>query len=385
VNKKIGIIGMTGLALFLASCDMLPDPVDPAEQQVPENEEGTSEEDTASEDPNIVEIQVDSDYYRPVINEDGTYETSQNRGITTRLNSNINMKLFEDDLMRLAHEYFSTEDHFFQEGQFLPGNLAQTWLQRQSEDNEEGLNPESTGNDPESRTPNYLESILEHNYYVQTDEGLELAGVTIGLAMNTVDYYQAEQFGPTQEQEISSEELIQEGQRIADEVVSRMREMEGLGNVPIMVGLYEQATRDDLAGGVYVMRGLSDNGSGSVSGWTELDEERLIFPIEGMESAEGNAFANFQSEVSNFFPNLSGIVGRAHRVNEGLVSLEIEIMTQFYGKGEMIAFTQYLNEAATTYLPANVTIEIKVESLNGTEAFLQRNAGEDEFDAHIFN
>lgn len=374
------------MALFLASCDILPDPVDPGEQEIQEegNEE-TGEEENTEEEAGIVETQTDVNYYRPVINEDGMYQTSQNRGITTRLNSNINIKLFEDDLMRLSHEYFSTEDHFFQEGQYLPANLAQSWLQRQSEENEEGLNPESTGNDPDSRTPNYLESILEHDFYVQTEEGLELSGISIGLALNSVDYYQAEQFGPTLSQNIDQEEMISQGQQIADQVVARMREMEGLGEVPIMIALYEQAPQDDLAGGVYTMRGISENGAGSVSGWEDLNEERLVFPLEGMESAEGNAFANFQSEVENFFPNLSGLTGRAHRVNDTLASLEIDIMTQFYGKGEIIAFTQYLNETATNFLPENVSIEIKVESLNGIESSLQREAGAEEFNSHIFN
>lgn len=387
MKKKIGYVTVASLALFLASCDILPDPVEPQDPEVQDTEQLPEEsESTADDEQSIVEIQLDTDYYRPVITEDGTYETSQNRGITTRLNSNINIRLFEDDLMRLSHEFFPTENHFFQEGQFLPSNLVTTWLQRQSEENEEGLNPESTGSTtPEDRAPNYLSSILEHNFYVQTEEGLQLSGMSIGLALNSIDYYTAEQFGPTLEQEIDSAELLEEGQRMADEVISRIREIEGLGEIPIMVGLYEQASRDDLAGGVFVARGISENGSASISNWTSVNEERLIFPLEGMESAEGNAFANFQSEVANFFPNLSGITGRAHYINDGLASLNIEIMTQFYGKGEMIAFTQYLNEAATTYLPSNLAIEIKVESLNGIEAFLERGTGEEEFNAHVFN
>lgn len=386
MKKNIKYVALAGLALFLASCDMLPDPVDPNESEIQEGEEPLEENGEVDEEPTIVEVQLDTDYYRPVITEEGTYEPSQNRGITTRLNSNINIKLFEDDLMRLSHEFFSTENHFFQEGQFLPGNLVSTWLQRQSEENEEGLNPESNGStDPGERVPNYLSSILEHNFYVQTEEGLQLAGISVGLALNSIDYYSAVQAGPTIEQEIDSDELLEAGQQIADEVISRMREIEGLGEIPIMVGLYEQAPRDDLSGGVYVARGISENGAAAITDWNSVNEERLIFPLEGMQSAEGNAFANFQSEVSNFFPNLSGITGRAHYVNEGLASLDIDIMTQFYGKGEMIAFTQYLNEAATTYLPDNLAIEIKVESLNGIEAFLQRDSGAESFNAHIFN
>ena len=104
-----------------------------------------------------------------------------------------------------------------------------------------------------------------------------------------------------------------------------------------------------------------------------------------MESAEGNAFANFKSEVENFFPNLSGVTGVAHYIEDNLVTLQIDIMTQFYGKGEIIAFTQYLNQAANTYLPENLPIEIKVESLNGIESFLKRESEETEFVTHIFD
>lgn len=378
---------MMSVAFFLASCNVLPDPVDPNEPEIvdPDDGEEGAEGDGQESDSTIVEDQVNTDYYRPVITEDGTYETSLNRGITTRLNSNINMKLFEEDLMRLSHEHFPTDTHYFQEGQYLPANLASTWIGRRSEDNEEGLNPESNGStDPEERAPNYLNSILEQNFYIQGENGLELSGVSIGLALNSVDYFPAYEQGPTLEQEIDTEELIQAGQEMADEIVSRMREIEGLGEVPIMVALYEQAPRDDLAGGVYVMQGISNNGSGSISSWNGIDEERLIFPLEGMQSAEGNMFANFQSEVQNFFPNLSGVTARVHYINQALASMEIDIMTQFYGKGEMIAFTQYLNEA-TAYLPENVPMEIKVESLNGIEAFLQREGGEVEFNAHVFN
>lgn len=391
MHKKRILFGLASMTLLLASCDALPDPVGPNGNVPEENEEGTTQT-SENGDAVIIESRIDSDYYRPVITKEGTYLPSLNRGITRELNSNVNIKTFEEDLMRFSQKHFSTEDYFFQEGQFLPAGTVTSWLQRsrkltekEIEDGEEnlGLNPEDNGEtDPATRNPNYLSSILEQDYYKQTDDGMELAGLSVGLALNSVDY-----FGDQRQevQEIPREKLLEEGKKIANEVISRMRKIEELKTVPIMVGLYEQSKRDDFAGGTYISHGLSESGASEVSGWKAINEDRKVFPIEGMQSAEGNQFANFKSEVENFFPNLSGVTGIAHYIDNNLATLQIEVMTQFYGKGEMIAFTQYLNQAANSYLAENLPIEIKVESLNGVEAFLSRESGETEFVTHVFD
>lgn len=398
MKKKTVFSLIIAQALFLSACDFFPDPVDPNESVGEE----TPTEETANqleEEAFTIEEQVDSNYYRPVITEDGTYAPSENRGITRSLNSSVNMRTFETDLMRHSQEYFSTDVYFFQEGQYLSSELVTNWLRREQipEENDEeeveeiaeqeqGLNPPATNNEETNeREPNYLNSILEQNYYIQTENGLELAGISIGLALNSVDYYQTEQYGPTFEQEISREQLMEEGQRMGDAIASRIRNIEGLENVPVMIGLYEQSTRDDLAPGTYIAEGLSEDGETSVSDWNAINEERLVFPLEGGQSAEGNNFANFRSEVEGFFPNVSGVTGLGHYMEEQLVDLEITINTQFYGKGEIIAFTQFLNEAGKTYLPSNIPTQINVESLNGMESHLNREADQEDYDIYIFN
>lgn len=392
--------------LFLTACGLFPDPVDmdqPAQEDLEQIEDGETNEQVEQE-ASIVEVQADSGFFRPVINEDGTYSPSQSRGITRRLNSGVNIRTFESDLMRLSQSFFSTEDHFFQEGQFIPSETINAWLRRQQpeeeeaagedEDSEEteeeveetvdlGLNPvDNESMDPAERNPIYLSSILEHNFYIQTEDGLELSGVSIGLAMNSVDY-----FGPQGEleQTVTTEELLEEGQRMSNEIISQMREMDGLEEVPIMIGLFEQSRQDNLAPGTYIAQAISENGSTSASSWRRINERRVVFPLEGMQSAEGNSFANFRSEVEGFFPNISGVTGTAHYIEEQLVDLQINMMTQFYGKGEIIAFTQFINEAATNFLPQDVPIEIRVESLNGMESFLYKDADQDEFEVYIFN
>jgi protein involved in sex pheromone biosynthesis len=376
--KKKFVLFLSLFGLFLSACNPLPN------ENTESGGQGEGTENNSNTSNVVSRNQLGEGYYRPALDQEGSYQPSANRGITLNLNSGINIALFEKDLMRLSQSLFPTDEYFMREGQELSSDLISSWLGRESENNPEGLNPPESGNE-EERAPRYLNSILEFDFYTQGEEGLNLSGISIGLAMNRVDYYQEEQFGPTLEQNIPPERVLEEGQRIGNEIVQRMRGIEGLEEIPIYIGIYEQAPQDDLGGGVYIAEGQSLNGATSVQSWSSLNEERLIFPLEGGNSAEGNAFANFQSEVESFFPNLSGITGRAHRVDEQLQNLTINIMTQFYGEAEIVAFTQYLKQTATTFLPADVDVEIIVESPDQVEAFLKRDNTETEYFSYVFD
>lgn len=374
---------LTFFTLVLGACNPAPN------ENTESDEQGESTQTTQGNTNVVSENQLGTNFYRPALDADGRYQTSKNRGVTLNLNSGINIALFEKDLMRLSQDLFPTDDYFMQEGQILSESLVSSWLGRQSEDNPDGLNPAEAG-EGDNRAPRYLNSILEFDFLSPTDGGSELAGISIGLAMNSVDYYPAYQFGPTLEQEIPADEMLAQGQQIADEIVTRIRnfdeeEMPGMADLPIYIGIYSQTSQDNLAGGTYIAEGQSTNGSTTVENWENINEERLIFPLQGRDSAEGNAFANFQSEVESFFPNLSGITGRAHYVDDTLISLTIDIMTQFYGETEMVSFTQYLKQSATTFLPADIDVEIIVESPGNVEAFLKRDRTENEYFSYVFD
>lgn len=388
-NKRLLVL--PSFLLILSACSVTPsDEVNNSGEQMETVETTQQNENVAQQD------QLGENHYNFVLDADGNYATSKSRGITTRLNSDININLFEKDLLRLSQVEFPTDQYYIQEGQKLVDendrSLAEYWLRRQepeeteeqADDLYEGLNPPE-GGEGNDRNPRYLNSILELDFYRQTEEGVQLGGMSIGLAMNTVDYYPREENGPTISQEIDSETVLEQGQAMANEIVRRIRNMEGLEEIPIMIGIYEQPDLDDLAGGTYVALGVSSNGSTVIDNWDGVNEERLIFPLEGSSSAEGNAFANFQSEVETFFPNLSGITGRAHYIDEQLDQLTIEIMTQFYGETEMISFTQYLKQSATTYLPQDIKVEIVVESQSGVESFLKKDLTDAEYFSYVFD
>lgn len=362
-KKWLPIIGAT---VILGACNVLP------RGHVERQASTPTRQDAPITDGQVVVDQPHNHYYRPLIDDEGHYPPSENRGLTLTLNSDINLNLFETDLLRLSMQHFSTDQYFIQEGQLLIEETVSNWLGRESEDNPSGLNPP----EGEGASPLYLASILEHDFYTHNGQDFELSGMTIGLAMN--GSYETDEGV----QEIPQGEMIEQAQQIAGAVIARIRESDKIGSVPIVVGVYEQADSSDLSGGTYILEGLNQVESDEIE-WTTLNEERLLFPLDGDTTDEGNTFRNFQEDVETVFPSLNGIYARAHYIDETLASLTIHVTTKFYGRGEVIALTQYLETAATNHLPDHARIQIEVESLNGLESFLNREIGEERFKSHV--
>jgi protein involved in sex pheromone biosynthesis len=322
--------------------------------------------------------------------QNGRYKTSKARGLTKDQNTNgSNLKSFESGLQTISQKQFATDDYIFQEGQYLKKTTAQNWLDRKSKSNASGLNPEDNGQtDADKRNPDYLQAIEEQDYMTQDGNNLKLGGMTIGLAMNQVDYYQKEEYGATYETKISHDKMVSEGKSMADQVVSRMRKTEGVGNVPIVIALYEQATNDSLVGGTFFAYGISKDGGKTINEWHDVNEANYVLPVVGSaksgNSSDADSFTNFKNNVQSFFPNLSGVTAQTHYKDGNLSGMNITINTQFYSETEIKSFTQYLVTAANKYLPSEAAIEITVQSTDGTQAFVARKAGEKSFYSHVF-
>ena len=381
--------------------------------------------------------QLSPDNYRSVIT-DGRYELGATASSDSSLSSPGNTFAFEEGLMRLAREVFPTDQYFLQEGQLMDINMLTSWTSRESEENPEGLNPaipssqpqpseeqtssnESSQIDPEETettidengqtfemdeegnlieqenpvqdkknqpevqsTPIYLSQIMEKNIMVETDDGFELAGIVIGLSMNS-SYKYSDPEGVVYEQEISMGEMRERGRAYANIIVGRLRATEQLRSIPIVVGIYRQADEDEIVGGTYISDGISREGN-AVSDWTDRNEYRIALPLlqSGVEAEKYAYFDNFSEAVRNFFPNLNGVSGQALYINDNLNTLDIEIVTQFYEITEITALTQHVTDMAQRYLPEHIDIEIKISSDVGLESFLARRAGQTAFQSYIF-
>ncbi len=372
--KRMLIIPSLIVLLFIAGC--VPS-LDNSEEEVIQDNEETTEETVI-----IPEVQLKDEYYRTLL----PFKESASRGlVVNNLNTRYDIREVEEGLLRLSTQKYSTDNHFFQEGQYITEEMALSWIRRESETNPEGLNPavteDMTDDEIAEKAPIYLAHIVEQNYLTMTDEKkVRLEGISIGLALNSVYYMRSGKSVP-----IPDKVLEEQGTLMGEEIVKRLRSIEGLENVPIMIGLFKQESNNSIVPGHYFASVVAEGGKGP-TGWKAVDEKHVLFPSSSndeMYRDVDTAFRNFKQAIDDYVPSFVNIIGRGHYINGTLRSLEIEVPIQFYGKSETIGFVQYFTGLIPKYLP-NVPIEVSITSINGPEALIVQEPGEEEAYVHIY-
>lgn len=361
--------------LVLAGC--LPNATEEADLRNPEEEVETAI---------IPSMQLDAQYYRTLL----PYKESVTRGtIVSRLNSRYDIKEVESGLLRLSQQQFSPEDYYFQEGQKITAEELTSWLRRyHPEDNPDGLNPQDeTPEGSDERPPaSVLAHVVEQNYMVKTNEDtIRLGGVSIGLALNSVYYNTVNDVA--YEEEIPSSRIVEEGQRMANEIVSRLRQKEGMADVPIVVGLFKQNSRSAITPGTYFSYGAVAGGGTEVGSWNAISEEYVIFPTSRTEEKYrgiDTQFRNFKQDTEQYFSNFTSVIGTGFYQGDQLRSLQIDVPIEFYGAAEIIGFTQYLTGLVLEHFPQNIQVEVSITSMNGPEALILRKVDQTEPVVHIY-
>lgn len=387
--RKI-LSAILGVVLFMSGCA-------PSFQKQEEIvQDGKNKEEKAI----IPKYKISDDYYRAIL----PFKASESRGlVVNNINSKYNLNEFETGLMRVAQNTFDQDKYLFQEGQYLKKKTIQLWLNRKytpaqleqnklSEKENLGLNPlddeQGSVEERNEKYPIYLAHILEHDYLIKGDNGkVSLGGVVVGLALNSVHYYQKEQYGATFETKISHEELDREGKKIAEEVVKRMRSIDGLKEVPITIALFEQAPKTSIVPGNFFAYATVGKGNSNLGDWKTVDEKYVLFPSsEATKSFRDDltTFQNFKQDIEDYFPNFNGVVGRAFYAGGHLQELNIDIPIQFFGKTESIGFTQFVTGKVMEHFPDYINVQVNISSVVGQEALIVKGVDQKEPFVHIY-
>jgi protein involved in sex pheromone biosynthesis len=388
--KKILMVALA-LILLMTGCA----PNFQKENEVVQDTKGKTKEKAI-----IPKYQISDQYYRTIL----PFKPGEARGqVVNNLNTRYDINEFETGLMRVALKSFSPDKYLFQEGQYLKKKAVQLWLNRKftneqlaaeglNETENIGLNPLDDGvgdlKERNEKSPIYLAHILEHDYLVKDNDGkVRLGGVVIGLALNSVYYYQTVQYGATYERKIPQAELDREGKKIAEEVAKRIRNIDGLRDVPVTIALFEQESKSSVVPGNFFAYTEISKGSNSIGGWEEVKEKYYLFPSADATKDHRDDvtfFHNFKQDVEAYFPNFNGVIGKAFYVDNQLQQLSIDLPIQFYGKAESVGFTQYVTGLVMEHFPNYVSVQVNISSVNGPEAIVVRNANQDEPFVHIY-
>lgn len=360
--------------------------------------QNTDETEAEVETTIIPSLQLSDSYYKTLV----PYKESASRGlVVSNLNTKSDIKEVEEGLMRLSQNVYDTESYFFQEGQYLDADTVSNWLARSNQNTDEkeelrGLNPpdvDANGAtlDPEVRAkeaPIYLAHVVEQNYLEKTEDNkVKLGGISIGLALNSIYYYQKEKYGDTFEEPIPNAELEAKGKEIAEEVIARLRQQPELQDVPIVIGLYKQKANNSIVPGTYFAYSVSEGGQNGLGEWQDINEEYVTFPMSSPDELyrEANTkFQNFKQDIDKYFSNYTSVIGKGFYQNNTLQKLTIEIPIQFFGSTEIIGFTQYLSGIILQQLPADIEIEVSLTSINGPEALILKKPNDEEPFVHIY-
>lgn len=357
---------------------------------IKEDTELVSDESEAEVETTIIpNMQLDKSFYKTLV----PYKESEARGlIVSNIGTKYDIKEVEEGLMRLSQNVFNTNDYYFQEGQNLDRKTVSSWLAR-SNQTEDGLNPPAEkGMDPVLRAkeaPVYLAHLVEQNYLTKTkDNKVALGGISIGLALNSIYYYQKEQYGEFYEEPIPDATLEAKGKEIAAEVLSRLRAREELQNVPIVIGLYKQKARNSIVPGSYFAYSVADANKNTLGNWESINEEYVTFPMSNPEEIYrdmNTKFQNLKQDVDKYFANYTSVIGKAYYRDQKINKLIIEVPIQFYGSTEIIGFAQYFTGSMLKHLPQGIKVEVSITSVNGPEAIIIKEPNTDEPFVHIYD
>lgn len=325
--------------------------------------------------------QLSDDQYKIIL----PYRPSKARGaIINQIYNRLDIDEVEQGLRRHSTEVFDPEKYLFEEGQYLSTDFIYTLIDE--------LNPmiKDRGDKKQhEENPRYFSHIVEQNYLTRNDNNsVTLSGISIGIALKSVYRFQTEIGGPYYYKDIPKNEMLQEGKKIAEQILAEIRDIEELSSVPILIALYREEHQSSPVPGNFVAKTFVKKDESTIGKWEDINEENVLFPSN---EAKENHYEDYEKvkkfgdEVAQYFPNYVGVVGEGFYINNELVSLSLEVPITFYGKGEIIGFTQYAYGLVKEIFPDYFNLEVKVTSNEKLESLIFRNAGTENPEVHILN
>ena len=371
-----------------------------------QDEKVDEKEVTQEEQKRTTKVQISKDYYRHLL----PFEPTDTRGLTSsNMVSSYNAEHFEKGLLSISQKNFNPNDYLYSEGEVLNKDIIEGYLNpkytkseiKEMSDSEKeekrafanlGLNPSHKGeDDPEKiaeNSPTYLAHILEQDFYIETDaKNNKLSGMTLGLAMNSVHYYQKEKDGPILSKNLDEDKVIKEGQKMAQEILNRIRVNDQVNDIPITFAIYVQSTDTSLSPGEFVKYAHVSKKSKKIGKWENVDQQFVTVPTNEAAKLDKNTNENykrFNQDLKDFFPNYTTSIGLLEVKDGKAEELKIDIPMDYYGQSEVVALTQFVGDLLNKYFSSVPNIELIISDNQKPKATIIKEAGEEEPFIHIF-
>lgn len=248
-------------------------------------------------------------------------------------------------LQTMSSSYFPVDKYFISEGAVINEALYSNLLRYESDTNPNGLNPKAgdeydTVGGRKVEQPVVIIDLFEMNYYESNATDAKLSGISIALALNkavTTD----DGFSDS----LSEQDMITYSENAARKLVSIIRQLPNMSQVPIFVGLYSLEKSDSNLSGGYVSSAYFKSTSGQ---FEQVKQQWMMVP----SSTASRLFPEFITEfeimkraVGDFIPEEQvGFVGKTRVIDDQIQYLQLSINLQGKTYLEVQGIIQYVKE-----------------------------------------
>src|SRR5699024_3446052 len=166
------------------------------------------------------------------------------------------------------------------------------------------------------------------------------------------------------------------------------RDTEGLENVPDMIALFSEEEQSSPVPGYFMQKTNVSKDEDEIGKWENITEEQVLVPSDEARderSEDNQKVEDIGEESKDCFTNYVGITVDAFYVDEDLKKLSLELPIEFYGKVEVVGFTQFLYSQVQEIFPNHYDLELTVTSSDGVESVIYQKAGAEKPKVHIFH
>ena len=340
---------------------------------------------------------VNSGDYRLAI----PYASSDARQTHIQFNrSTYDVDAVGEGLLRYSKEHFNPDNYYLQEGQLLDRDTLQAGLTygdkegllgSKSTDNPYGLNPEDGSSMPAEEGVTItakagsggtipVGDVFEVNFIEDLEEDAEIKGISLAIVLNpNVNDANGESHV------ISDENLKVYGEEAGRNLVAYLKKQPEIGsNTPILVALFKADSSDDSLPGSFIAVGY---GKGTINQFDDVNENWIMFPGDTAESTDSQLLSQFNAikdSLHTFLPNDTGIVGKGFFVDNRILKMQINVISQCKDYTEKMAIVQYTRELLSNFTSTDMEITVKIDADNDTFAMIKRNKGKSDSDVIMY-
>src|SRR5699024_5042814 len=139
--------------------------------------------------------------------------------------------------------------------------------------------------------PRVFSNVLEQNYLKKNaDDYVDLVAVSIGITLKSQYTFLVEENSDDYFVDIVKKEEMEEGQRVAEEVLLEVRRIDELKNIPIMIGMFQEEEQSSPVSSDFIAKTLVNKDENNISDWENLKEEYVLFPSDEAEEKHNDDF-----------------------------------------------------------------------------------------------